>query len=255
MTNELLERPTVFEVNGEEVKLTGTMVKSFLTSGNGAVSDQELVMFINLCKYQKLNPFLKEAYLVKFGTKDAQIIVSKEAFMKRAESHPKYDGFEAGIIVEREKALVEIEGAIKLSDDKIVGGWAKIYRKDRERPISVKIAFQEFSKGQSTWNTMPLTMIRKTAIVNAMREAFPDNLGAMYTEEEAQNEGIKQAEPIEDVQKEIDDNANQQIVDFADQPTNIDSQKTTRKVAEPVVETKEEQGTMFENLNDVMPDF
>ena len=32
---------------------------------------------------------------------------------------------------------------------------------------------------------MPLTMIRKTAIVNALREAFPENLGAMYTEEES----------------------------------------------------------------------
>ncbi|TLQ08811.1 phage recombination protein Bet [Marinilactibacillus psychrotolerans] len=255
MANEILDKPTVFEVNGEEVKLTGKMVKSFLTSGNGSVSDQELVMFINLCKYQKLNPFLKEAYLVKFGTKDAQIIVSKEAFMKRAESHPQYSGFEAGIIVEREKALVEIEGAIKLSDDKIVGGWAKIFRKDRERPVSVKIAFQEFSKGQSTWNTMPLNMIRKTAIVNAMREAFPDNLGAMYTEEEAQQSEIKAAEPIEDVQAEIDQNANQQVVDFED-PTKLNEQpQKERKAAEPITESKEEQGSMFENLAEVIPDF
>lgn len=255
MANELLERPTVFEVNGEEVKLTGKMVKSFLTSGNGDVSDQELVMFINLCKYQKLNPFLKEAYLVKFGEKDAQIIVSKEAFMKRAEAHPQYAGFEAGIIVERESALVEIEGAIKLEKDKIVGGWAKVFRKDRERPVSVKIAFQEFSKGQSTWNSMPLNMIRKTAIVNAMREAFPDNLGAMYTEEEAQSTEMKTAEPIEDVQEEIDQNANQQFIDF-EEPTQPNAQpEKERKTAEPITEKKEEQGTMFDNLNDVMPDF
>src|SRR5690554_336111 len=104
--NKLLAKPVEFEVNGEAVKLTGKTVKNFLVSGNGEVSDQEVVMFINLCKYQKLNPFLNEAYLVKFKSKSgpdkpAQVIVSKEAFMKRAEKHPNYEGFEAGIIVER----------------------------------------------------------------------------------------------------------------------------------------------------------
>lgn len=97
MTNALMTTPTSFEVNGETVKLTGNTVKQYLVRGNGDVSDQELVMFINLCKYQKLNPFLNEAYLVKFGSQPAQIIVSKEAFMKRAENHPQYKGFEAGI--------------------------------------------------------------------------------------------------------------------------------------------------------------
>ena len=31
---------------------------------------------------------------------------------------------------------------------------------------------------------MPATMIRKTALVNALREAFPEDLGNMYTEDD-----------------------------------------------------------------------
>ena len=31
---------------------------------------------------------------------------------------------------------------------------------------------------------MPATMIRKTALVNALREAFPEDLGSMYTEDD-----------------------------------------------------------------------
>ncbi|MFC0278131.1 recombinase RecT, partial [Enterococcus devriesei] len=69
MSNELLEKPIEYEVNGEEVKLTGNMVKQFLVSGNETVTDQEIVMFLQLAKYQKLNPFLKEVYLVKFKGK------------------------------------------------------------------------------------------------------------------------------------------------------------------------------------------
>ena len=56
-------------------------------------------MFINLCKYAGLNPWLKEAYCIKYGNEPATMVVGKEAFMKRAEKTPGFDGMEAGIIV------------------------------------------------------------------------------------------------------------------------------------------------------------
>lgn len=226
--NELLAKPVEFEVNGESIKLTGNTVKNFLVSGNGQVSDQEVVMFINLCKYQKLNPFLNEAYLVKFGQQAAQIIVSKEAFMKRAENHPKYEGFEAGIIVERDGQLVEVEGAVKLSNDKLVGGWAKIYRSDRKHPITARISLEEFSKGQATWKQMPLNMIRKSAIVNAQREAFPETLGALYTEDDAKLETAPSQEQI--VEQEIKTKANQEVIDVVfDDDDNIKPEEEPTK--------------------------
>ena len=235
----LMERPMQFEVNGETVKLSGAMVKDYLVRGNGDVSDQELVMFMNLCKFQKLNPFLNEAYLIKFGSQPAQIIVSKEAFMKRAENHPKYEGFEAGIIVERNDDLVEVEGAVKLSNDKLIGGWAKIYRSDRKKPITTRISLDEFSKGQATWKAMPLNMIRKSAIVNAQREAFPDTLGALYTEDDA----LTQTEPRDvtpNAQEEIKEHANTEELDFVPETGEIiepaievPTQKSAPKEADP----------------------
>lgn len=205
-----MTKATEFEVNGEPVKLSGNMVKQYLVRGNGEVTDQELVMFINLCKYQKLNPFLNEAYLVKFGSQPAQIITSKEAFMKRAENHPNYEGFEAGIIVERDGDLKEIEGAVKLSNDKLIGGWAKIYRSDRQKPITARISLEEFGKGQATWKQMPLNMIRKSAIVNAQREAFPETLGALYTEDDTDVSNGQQVS----AEQEINQNANTEPLDF-----------------------------------------
>jgi len=231
--NELLAKPVEFEVNGEAVKLTGKTVKNFLVSGNGEVSDQEVVMFINLCKYQKLNPFLNEAYLVKFGQQAAQIIVSKEAFMKRAENHPKYEGFEAGIIVERDGQLVEVEGAVKLSNDKLVGGWAKIYRSDRKHPITARISLEEFSKGQATWKQMPLNMIRKSAIVNAQREAFPETLGALYTEDDAKLETVPSQEQV--VEQEIKAKANQEVIDV-----DFDDVEDVKPEEEPTKEEMEQ---------------
>lgn len=178
------EKSVTFEANGEEVTLTPSTVKKFLVNGNNNITAQETVMFINLCRYQHLNPFLNEAYIIKYGSKPAQLITSKEAFMKRAESNPQYNGFRAGCIVLRNNEVVYTNGAFVLDTDRLLGGWAEVSRKDRDIPVRVELSMKEFSKNQSTWKTMPATMIRKTAIVNALRETFPDTLGGMYTEDD-----------------------------------------------------------------------
>lgn len=237
MSNEIMnqnnEPQTVsYEVNGQEVKLSPNMIRKFLVRGNKEVNDQEVMMFLSLCKYQQLNPFLNEAYLVKFN-QDAQIIVGKEAFMKRAENHPQYAGFKAGILVERNNEIVEIEGSIKLQNDVLLGGWAEIYRKDRQVPVKSRIAFSEFTKGQSTWKVMPMLMIRKTAIVNALREAFPESLGAMYTEEEISSGDVSS------VQTEIKQNANQELIDIPKQEVVQDFTPKREVEPEPVQEVKE----------------
>lgn len=179
------EQSVSYEVAGETVTLSMTTVKRYLVSGDASkITDQDVVQFINICKYNQLNPFLKEAYLVKYGNNPAQMIVSKEAFLKRANNDPNYDGLEAGIIIQRGEEVLEIEGGFMLPTDILLGGWAKVYHKQRRVPFVSKVSFKEFSKGQSTWNQMPATMIRKVAEVQALREAFPTQLGAMYIQEE-----------------------------------------------------------------------
>ncbi|QHZ46343.1 phage recombination protein Bet [Bacillus sp. NSP9.1] len=237
---DLMSKPVEFSVNGESVKLTGKTVKNFLVRGNSDVTDQEAAMFVNLCRYQKLNPFLNEAYLVKFKGSPAQMIVGKEAFMKRAENNEQFQGFEAGIIVERNGEMVDIEGAIKLSKDKLIGGWAKVYRADRQGPISVRISLEEFSKGQSTWKTMPLNMIRKTAIVNALREAFPNSLGNLYTEEEEQASDDIPAE--EHVRREVNENANTEVIDM-EMPI---SEEAHQRQSQPQSVESESKPSVFE---------
>ena len=172
------------KVAGEPVKLSYNIVRSYLTRGNAAVTDQEVAMFISICKYNQLNPFLNEAYLIKFGSNPAQMIVSKEALMKRAEANPSYDGLEAGLILLRNNEVTEVEGNFHLPTDEILGAWAKVYRKDRSKPFVAKVNLSEYDKKQSSWSDKKATMIGKVAKVQALREAFPVQLGAMYTQEE-----------------------------------------------------------------------
>ncbi|KYH35866.1 RecT family protein [Clostridium tepidiprofundi DSM 19306] len=232
MANELMTKECSFIVNGEEVKLTGNTVKKYLTKGNDTVTDQEVVMFINLCRYQKLNPFLNEAYLVKFKGSPAQIITSKEAYMKKAEANHNFDGMRAGLIVQRGNDIIEVEGSFTLKGDILLGAWAEVYRKDRKYPYVSKVSFEEYNRGQSTWKKMPKTMIRKVAIVQALREAFPVDLGALYMEEETN--AVVDVAVENEVQEEINEKANSK-------PLSIDIDNKEVIDVESEEETKAEQ--------------
>ena len=153
-------------------------------------------MFINLCKYSGLNPWLKEAYCIKYGSEPATMVTGKDAFMKRAEAIPAFDGIKAGIaVMNNETGDIEYrEGMITVPGETIIGGWAEVYRKDRSHSTRAEVSFEEYAARKkdgslnSQWSKKPATMIRKVALVQALREAFPTNLGGMYSAEEVGKE-------------------------------------------------------------------
>lgn len=229
----------IYEANGKEIELSKDTVKQYLVSGNGKVSDQEVVMFMELCKYQELNPFLKEAYLIKYSDRaPASIVVGKEAYMKRAQAQPDYERFEAGIIIQRNNQLMEVEGSFKLPQDALLGGWAKIYRKGIKEPNTTRVSMAEYSQGQSTWAKMPATMIRKVAIVQAIRETYPEQFGGMYIEEEINKEPITIAEQSVKKEKNFTNKANKKILPGQNEEPEEDDEEI---IIEAEVEVAEEE--------------
>ena len=182
-----------YESGGEKVKLSPSMIKQYLVNGGGNVTDSEVMMFLSLCKFQHLNPFLREAYLIKFGSSPATMVVGKDVFMKRARRNPDYCGKKAGIIVQEIETgkIIEREGTFYIkSEEKLLGGWCKVFIRGYEQPEYSAVAFDEYAgrKGDGSlnnqWATKPATMIRKVAVVHALREAFPEEYAGMYSPEE-----------------------------------------------------------------------
>lgn len=204
------ESVATFKVNGEDVKLTPTLVRNYLISGNKeSVTFEELAMFINLCKFNHLNPWLREAYCIKFGNEPATMVVSKEAYMKRAFAHDDFDGFSAGIVVVNLNGEIEHRiGTIMLPDETLLGGYAEVYKKGSVHAYRVEVSLEEYigrkkdGSPNGQWLKKPATMIRKTALVQALREAYPTTYGNMYTSEEV---GVNESElptaPIEQPKK------------------------------------------------------
>lgn len=168
---EKIELEAVKEVEVIPVNVTAEDVKKYLCP---AATDKEIFMFINLCKYQRLNPWIREAYLVKYGTQPATIITGKEAFMKRAQHNPRYAGHKAWTT-----------GTVPQ-----LTATAEVFVRGYQVPISVIVDYNEYvgkkadGKPNRMWATKPKTMLRKVALVQALREAFPDDFGGMYSPEE-----------------------------------------------------------------------
>jgi phage recombination protein Bet len=146
-----------------------------------------------------LNPFVRDAYLIKYGKDaDATMVVGKDAFTKRAEGHPQFSGMSAGVIVRQGDAEpIERKGSLSLDGEKIVGGWAHVHRNDHKIPTEITVKMEEFSTGRGPWQKMPGTMIRKVALVTALREAFPSTFSGMYDSAEMKIDLNEQMEPIE----------------------------------------------------------
>lgn len=170
------------ETDKGELKLSPAIVRKYLVNGNGKVNDQEVMMFLSLCKFQRLNPFLREVYLIKYGDDSpATMVTGKETFLKRAVKNPRYAGHKVGI----------------LEDGKVA--WAEVYIKGYDVPIRCEVNYceyvglkDEWVAGKRTgnkvpnrqWAEKPRTMLKKVALVQALREAFPEDFGGLYSQEE-----------------------------------------------------------------------
>ena len=55
-----------FEVEGQEIKLSKKIVQEYIVGSDVPITNQEFKLFTELCKVRKLNPFLREAYLIKY---------------------------------------------------------------------------------------------------------------------------------------------------------------------------------------------
>jgi len=197
-TKPVIEPDNIIETSSGNIVLTPEIVKKYLVNGQGNVTEQEIAMFIGMCRANRLNPFNKEAYLIKYSSEPATMVTSKDVFFKRANQNPNFDGMESGIIVlNNDKQIEKRAGHIYIKGETIVGAWCKVYRKDWSHPIYQEVNMSEYEGRKKSgelnqnWKQKPAVMITKVAEVTALRKAFTENLQGMYITEETDNVAIE----------------------------------------------------------------
>lgn len=175
------ENKAVVQWKGEPITITFQDVKSLICP---LAADQEILIFLKTCQSLQLNPFANECFLIKYDSREkAAFVIAIDSYLKAAETNSQYDGCEAGIILKDGGGRLEIkEGAFLLDEDRtrLVGGWAKVYRRDRAHPTYVAVNKNECIKltreGKPTqfWSEPKQPwMLRKVALKRALVEAFP----------------------------------------------------------------------------------
>lgn len=210
--NQLSTQQAKRDISVNALDWTFEDIKRYFDPQN-LLTEKQVGQALSLIKGRNLNPLANEVYIVAYknrnGGTEFSLIVSKEAFLKRAAQSKNYEGFEAGVVaVDKDGVMHERKGALMLPGDTLVGGWARVYRKNFKVPVEIQVSLEEYNKKQSTWNSMPATMIRKTALVNALREAFPEDLGNMYIEDD----GGETFDRIKDVTPQVPQESREDVV-------------------------------------------
>lgn len=192
------------DLSNRDVEFTLELLKRVLPELE-KVKNEEVYNFALRCKAMGVNP-LVDVHNVKFGDAEQIPVVKKDFYIKNANSNKNYAGFKAGVVVVNAKGeIIEREGTIVVSGEELVGGWARLFVKERE-DYYVSVSIEEYigrTKAgviNSMWSSKPATMIRKVAISQVHREAFPDFSGTYSEEEIFENETIDAEVEVIDVE-------------------------------------------------------
>jgi phage recombination protein Bet len=158
-------------------------LKNVQTKSGTSPSDADRENFLNICIANKLNPFKRQAHLVGYDGKNGATftaIVGIDGFRAIATRSGKFLG---GKVIE----MIMQEGG-KLPDycTYIVKRAVGAHVAEFEATAYYAEAVQTTYTGQpnSVWSKQPRLMLQKVAEALALRKAFPDDMGGLYTDDE-----------------------------------------------------------------------
>lgn len=153
--------------------------------GNRRPNNAELLMFANMILEHKLNPYMKECWLVEMKGRYEPIIAA-QAKLRKARACKDYRGFNQGWITKdgnRHPAGRES----KALPAEIIGVWGEFIREGQET-LYHETFVEEFkrknAKDWDIWSTKTLTMIQKVNRDHGHKLMYPELLDGLYTENE-----------------------------------------------------------------------
>lgn len=207
----------------DKIKLSLSIIQKLVavpTRSGAKPSDRDCLRFMMLCQSQHLNPFAGDCYLVGYDGKNGpqfSMITAHVAFLKRAESHPDYEGMESGVILLDGDKAIDREGDFIVPGEEVVGAWARVHRKNRKATYRRLAVSQRKPKYESDfWSPakMPEQMV-KCAEADALRATFPTLLGGLLMREENNLEvssapdlpvnGLVQVQPAKEIESDDGD--------------------------------------------------
>ena len=196
---QVVERIIEKEISTQDAfdKLTRAQLDLIKRTIAKGANDDELKMFLQVCKGAQLNPFLKQVFLVprwdsREGKETRSIQVSIDGFRSIAESSGQYAG--------NEDPIFKGENILKVQKNKVAEelkvpneATVTVYKllEGQRYGFSATARWGEYYPGAKMgfqWHIRPFLMLGKCAEALALRKAFPKLLSGMYEESELQKQ-------------------------------------------------------------------
>lgn len=137
-------------------------------------SNEEFAAFLVVAREYDLNPLTREIYAFPKRGGGIQPIVSIDGWINIINSHSKLDGIEFDDHLDK--------------DGKVTAITARIWRKDRDKPIVVTEYMSECVRSTDTWKQYPRRMLRHKALIQCARYAF--GFAGLVDPDEAERIGV-----------------------------------------------------------------
>jgi len=179
--------------NGDEMRLTFDTVRKYLVQGNrDFVTDSEILYFMHECKARRLNPFLRQAWLIKYAQKEnAQIVEAIQHKRNKARKDATCRGWKKGVIVHNKETGLRYSNGLVLENETILGGWFKATPTDWDDEFILEINLKQYIKKTkdgsitSFWKPEKQAgMIAKVAESQGLSTLWGDTVGNSIVEEE-----------------------------------------------------------------------
>lgn len=140
---------------------------------------EELGLFLKKAATLGLDPLSGEIWCYKDKKGNVLMFAGRDGYLRVAQQHPEWGGMRSADIRENDDFEADLsEGTVRHKVDirsnrgKIVGSWAKVWRKGCEPSLKV-VQLEDYDKEGSAWKTNKPDMVVVPSQKKALKEAFP----------------------------------------------------------------------------------